>query len=313
MRRRIVLVSIVCCSLSSTAFAQSSTIRLTVPIEPEIYSDPRGTSWQTLSADGAIAMFVSMSSKLVPGDTNRTGTNTGTDVFIRDIPAQSTRRIMGAGGAQPNGDATYAAMTRDARYVFFVSTATNLVANDPNGTVPSVFRHDVQTGETIILSGVIPYYFHISGDGRFMTYRSGTTDYLHDLTTGVRTEFITNTAIGESALNQDGSIIAFEGILVPGFSFNGFKQIYVRDRTRGTSELISKRADGQGANGTSSVPVISADGRYVAFQSAASNLVPNDTNGVEDILSTTGRPDRRRASASRRRGPSARRARSRQP
>jgi Tol biopolymer transport system component len=284
-----------CLGLSSIAFAQSSTTRLTVPIVPEVYSDGGTISYPALSADGTVAMFLSPSTKLVPGDTNRTGAIVGTDVFIRDIAARTTRRLMGVGAVQPNGDASYAAMTRDGRYVFFVSTATNLVANDPNGAVPSVFRHDLQTDTTVMLANVLTNYFHISGDGRFMTYRQGTTDYLHDLTTDVRTEFIINTTIGESALNQDGSIIAFEGILVPGFSFNGFMQVFVRDRTRGVYELISKRADGQGANSASSAPVISADGRYVAFQSAASNLVPDDTNGVPDVFlhdRTTGQTTR---------------------
>src|SRR5262245_28865189 len=110
--RRTALFSFVGFWLSSIAFAQSSTIRLTVPIVPEIHSDRGDASSPTLSADGTIAMFLSASAKLVPGDTNRSGSNVGTDVFIRDIAARTTSRIMGVGGEQPNGDALYAAMTR---------------------------------------------------------------------------------------------------------------------------------------------------------------------------------------------------------
>ena len=293
MRHRIVLLSFVYCCFSSTASAQSSTTRLTVPIVPEVYSDHGGAAYPALNADGTTAMFLSDNAKLVPGDTNRSGAVLGTDVFIRDIAAQTTRRIMGVGGVQPNGDATYAAMTRDAQYVFFVSTATNLVANDPNGTVPSVFRHAVHTGSTVLLADVLTNFFSISGDGRFIAYRQGATDYIRDLTTNVATAF--DVSVINPALSDDGSVVAFESALVPGFAFNGFTQIFVRDRTRGVYELISKRADGQGANGTSSVPVISADGRYVAFQSAASNLVPNDTNGVPEVFlhdRTTGQTTR---------------------
>jgi hypothetical protein len=293
MRHRIVLLSVVYCCLSSTAFAQGSTIRLTVPIEPEIHSDRGGVAYPALSADGNIAVFLSDNAKLVPGDTNRTGAILGTDVFIRDIAAQTTRRIVGVGGVQPNGDASYAVVTRDAQYVFFVSSATNVVPNDPNGTVPSVFRHDLQTGSTVLLADVLTNFFSIGGDGRFIVYRQGATDYIRDLTTNVATAF--DVSVINPTLSDDGSVVAFESALVPGFAFNGFTQIFVRDRTRGVYELISKRADGQGANSTSAAPVISADGRYVAFLSAAGNLVPNDTNGVPDVFlhdRTTGQTTR---------------------
>ncbi len=86
-------------------------------------------------------------------------------------------------------------------------------------------------------------------------------------------------------INGDGSVIAFSsraGNLVPDDT-NGIEDVFVADRTAGTIELISRGLDGP-ANGASSFPRVSADGRYVVFQSRASNLVEGDENGTSDIF-----------------------------
>jgi len=82
----------------------------------------------------------------------------------------------------------------------------------------------------------------------------------------------------------DGRLILFTSRatnLYPG-DFNGMSDVFVRDRYTGQIELISRSADGGSANGSSSGESISSNGRYVSFRSAASNLVPFDTNGVGD-------------------------------
>ena len=73
--------------------------------------------------------------------------------------------------------------------------------------------------------------------------------------------------------------------LVPGDT-NGISDIFVYDRQTDTIQRVSVAADGTQGNGNSMCPSISADGRYVAFDSDASNLVPGDTNGVNDVFVT---------------------------
>ena len=91
----------------------------------------------------------------------------------------------------------------------------------------------------------------------------------------------------ESAISSNGRFVAFESKasnLVPGDT-NGKSDIFVHDRQTGSTEMVSTDSSGiQGNNGGCFIPVISADGRYVAFESEASNLVPGDTNGMTDVF-----------------------------
>jgi TolB protein len=103
------------------------------------------------------------------------------------------------------------------------------------------------------------------------------------------------------ALSRDGGVVAFESTATnldpahPLGPCNPFAdpatlqttsctQVYVRDRSRHTTELISHSASGSSGDASALQPSISADGRYVAFSSAATNLVPGDTNGVSDVF-----------------------------
>ncbi|MGH3115296.1 MAG: TolB family protein, partial [Gaiellaceae bacterium] len=87
-------------------------------------------------------------------------------------------------------------------------------------------------------------------------------------------------------VSADGRYVAFESVatnLVPGDT-NGARDVFVRDRTAGTTVRVSVDGGGAQANSSSRTPAISADGRYVAFASAANNLVAGDTNGQEDVF-----------------------------
>jgi Tol biopolymer transport system component len=87
-----------------------------------------------------------------------------------------------------------------------------------------------------------------------------------------------------AGISADGRYVAFESVasnLVPGDA-NAASDIFVRDRNNGATERVSLSGSGQQANGDSYGSAISADGRYVAFRSQASNLVSGDTNGVLD-------------------------------
>jgi Tol biopolymer transport system component len=95
-----------------------------------------------------------------------------------------------------------------------------------------------------------------------------------------------NNYSGPSAISADGRYVAFESLasnLVAGDT-NGVQDVFVRDQVNGYTTRVSIATGGAQANGGSSGASISADGRYVAFQSDAGNLVPGDTNGAPDVF-----------------------------
>ena len=89
-----------------------------------------------------------------------------------------------------------------------------------------------------------------------------------------------------SSISANGRFVAFSSIasnLVEGDT-NGTEDIFVRDLVTGITERVNISPSGEQANGDSSAPSVSADGRYVAFASFATNLVDNDTNGQGDVF-----------------------------
>jgi Tol biopolymer transport system component len=206
-----------------------------------------------VSADGRYIAFSSQASNLVAGDTNGVE-----DVFIRDRQTRVTQRVsVRTGGVQGNaasgGYQSRIAMNADGRYVAFYSDASNLVNGDTNGT-GDIFVHDRQTGVTQRVS--------------------------------VRSGGLQASAFGSPSISADGRYVAFESgatNLVEGDT-NGFSDIFVHDRQTALTERVSLSVNNSQANSASRSPAISADGRYVAFESPASNLVAGDTNGVWDVF-----------------------------
>ena len=161
---------------------------------------------------------------------------------------------MATDGTQANGDSASPAISADGRYVAFGSDASNLVPGDTNGT-SDVFVRDLRSGTTQRVS--------VATDG---TQANGDSD--------------------SPAISADGRYVAFASYasnLVPGDT-NGTADVFVRDLRSGTTRRVSVATDGTQANGDSGSPAISADGRYVAFESDASNLVPGDTNHCVDVF-----------------------------
>ncbi len=261
-----------------------------------------------ISADGRYVAFGSEATNLVPGDSNGTW-----DVFVHDRQTgQTTRVSVDSAGGQANDQSTHCAISDDGRYVAFSSEATSLVPGDANGVV-DVFLHDRQTGETARVSvddagnegdgnSSRPA---LSGDGRYVAFESwasnlvagdtnGATDiFVHDRQTGetarVSVDGAGNQASGACALadiSADGRHVAFSSSasnLIPDDT-NGRCDVFVHDRETGETTRVSVDSSGTQSNGLSEFPAISGDGRYVAFQSVASNLVPGDTNGDMDIF-----------------------------
>jgi hypothetical protein len=156
-------------------------------------------------------------------------------------------------GAEADGASGAPSISADGRYVAFESVATNLVDGDSNGSV-DVFVHDRQTGETVLVSldrdgaqgSFGSSHPGISADGRFIVFRSG------------------------SKLAPDDT--------------NASSDVYLRDSAAGTTRLVSTSYDDRMVNDASDHPCVSPDGRFVVFESRASNLVVHDTNGVQDIF-----------------------------
>jgi cold shock CspA family protein len=264
-----------------------------------------------LSADGQIVAFTSDASNLVAGDNNGM-----TDVFVHDRTTGSTERVsVDSSGAEGDGNCFSVAMSADGMVVAFASGSTNLVAGDTNG-VTDVFVHDRTTGTTERVSvrsngaegNGASFAPAISADGLTVAFASdattliatdanGVTDvFVHDRTTGVtkRVSISTGGAAGNKpsgashgpALSANGQLVIFESDatnLVVGDT-NGATDIFVRDTAANTTERDSVDSAGSQGKDNSPAAAISADGRMVAFQSSAANLIASDTNKVADIF-----------------------------
>jgi Tol biopolymer transport system component len=272
-------------------------------------ADGKSTS-PIISPDGRWVAFESEATNLVPGDTNGVR-----DVFVRDRLAGTTQRVsVSSTGEQGNGVSAYSAITPDGRFVAFDSEATNLVPGDTNGYA-DVFLCDRQAGTTervSISSGgeqansqsVRPA---ISADARFVAFWSSATDLVPGDTNGYTDAFLRDRQVGATErvnvssegiqanadwgfsgpvvrLSADGRFLAFPSAadnLVPGDT-NGVNDMFLRDRQAGTTERVSLSSAGDQENDVCSAVDLSSDGRFVAFTSFASNLVPGDTNGTWD-------------------------------
>jgi Tol biopolymer transport system component len=255
-----------------------------------------------ISADGRFVAFYTQS-KLVPGDTGNFP-----DVYVRDRAAESTRRVS-VDSSEAEGGGFEPAMSADGRYVAFVSWA-QLVRGDTNG-FHDVYVRDMAAGTTRRVSvsshaaqgngdsgGFGDSRPSISADGRYVAFSSAASNLVHgdrndvadvfvrDLTAGrthrvsVSSREVQGNGIDGSyapSISAAGRYIAFFSWatnLVPGDTTEG-RDVFVRDLATGTTSRVSvNSAEVQADSDTFQPPVISGDGRYVAFQSGASNLAP---------------------------------------
>lgn len=202
-----------------------------------------------ISFDGGAITFDSAADDLTLNDTN--GWN---DVFVWSRLTNSISCVsIASSGAQANERSEDAVISPDGRFVAFTSFAFNFIPGDTNS--PDVFVRDLQTGQlTWCSSGLAgafadqpSYVTSISGDGRFVCFWGGATN------------------------------------LVPGDT-NGVWDVFVFDRVLGTTTRASVGTTGTQGNGQSNSGRISSDGRCIAFQSAATNLVVPDANlSVQDV------------------------------
>ncbi|GIU84056.1 MAG: hypothetical protein KatS3mg008_0831 [Acidimicrobiales bacterium] len=268
-----------------------------------------GDSYEPMiSPDGRFVAFTSYASDLVPGDTNGTG-----DVFVRDVVSGVTSLVsVDRFGGQADGSSFKPALSADGRFVAFYSAASDLVPGDTNGA-QDVFVRDVVSGVTSLVSvdrfggpaDANSDRAFVSADGRFVAFESYASDLVSGDTNGVRDVFVRDVVSGVTSLvsvdrfggpadqtsfgasvSADGRFVAFVSYasdLVPGDT-NGAPDVFVRDVVSGVTSLVSVDRFGGPADGESFGASVSADGRFVAFRSSASDLVEGDTNGVIDVF-----------------------------
>lgn len=221
-------------------------------------------------------------------------------------------RVSMRSAAQANGDSDAPALSTDGRLVVFASEASNLAQGDTNG-YPDIFVHDRASGKTARVSinsrgvrGNGPSFDPaISADGRIIAFTSTATTFVAGDTNSVEDVFVrdltmrttmrvsvssyggeANGASGQAVLSADGRLVAFTSHatdLTPDDE-NGMADIFVHDRLAGLTMRVSVSTAGEAANWPSSHPALTPDGRYIAFQSSASNLAAGDENYAEDIF-----------------------------
>ncbi len=191
-------------------------------------------------------------------------------------------------------------ISANGRYVAFRSAADNLVAGDSYG-YQDIFLHDIGTGTTTRVS--VDYAGNefvgdsrdpaINADGRYVAFRVLTEIFLHDTQAGTSTQVSVDSAGNSSNgdnfypdISADGTKIVFysNATNLVSSDTNGVIDIFLHDTGSGTTTRISMGHDGSEADGNSIYPAISADGKFVAFESDATNLVTGDTNGKTDIF-----------------------------
>jgi hypothetical protein len=234
-------------TFGAAALAQETT---RVSVDSSGAEGNLGSSSLVLAANGLVIAFQSDATNLVTADTNHFG-----DVFVHDRSAGTTERVsIDSSGREANGFSYVNSISANGRWVAFTSEATNLVAADQNHVIDAFLR-DRSTG---------------------------TTERISVGTSGQEG----NGSSGWASLAADASAIAFTSLasnLVAGDA-NSTWDVFVRDRVTGTTIRVSVDSSGAEGNGASQLGALSADGKVVAFESTASNLVASDNAGMRDVF-----------------------------
>jgi Tol biopolymer transport system component len=269
-----------------------------------------------VSADGRFVAFESFASNLHPDDPDTTD-----DVFVRDLQANTTTlvsRAAGAAGAKGNDSSLRPAVSADGRFVAFASRASNLHPDDGDDT-RDVFVRDLEANTVTLVSRAagatgakgngVSFAPAVSADGRFVAFDSRASNlhpddgddirdvFVRDLVAGTVT--LVSRAAGATGANGNGDsfapAVSADGRFVAFGSFasnldpddgDTTVDVFVRDLQANTVTLVSRAAGATGDKGNASsfAPAVSADGRFVAFDSRASNLHPDDGDDIRDVF-----------------------------
>src|SRR5918995_684925 len=216
-------------------------------------SEAQADNWSagpSISSDGRFVAFESEASNLVANDTNGF-----IDAFVHDLQTGATERVsVNSSGKQGNLESGFPSIRSDGRFVAFQSLASDLVANDTNNA-PDIFVRDRQGGTTERAS---------------VSSSEAQADGFN----------------GRLSISSDGRFVAFESEAsnLAANDTNNIRDAFVRDLWMGSTQRVSIESSGKQGNLNSYDPSISSDGRFVAFESEASNLVAKDTNNTGDVF-----------------------------
>lgn len=204
----------------------------------------------SISGNGELVAFESYAANLVENDRNQ-----AFDIFVRNIRKATTERVsLSSSGEESDGDCFSPQISESGRFVAYDSYASNLVGNDTN-YVSDIFVFDRKTKTTERVS--VSSLGEEANDSSFL-----------------------------SAVSSNGRYIVFisDATNLVANDSNGYRDVFVHDRRTGFTTRVSVSSSGIESDGDSYPPVISGNGRYVAFPSSAANLVADDRNDAVDVF-----------------------------
>ncbi len=214
----------------------------------------------TVSLDGRYVAFTSYASDLVPNDNNTTSIwiRDGLDVFLYDRQTGGFSRVsLTHSGDEIKGN-SIGGISPDGQFIVFLSNGQEIIKGETNGPLyPAIYMRNWQTGE------------------------------IERLTYGIESaNAFPNGALGGISMSADNRYIVFdaEASNLVQHDLNGVLDVFMLDRQSGIVKRISQSTTGGNGNGLSAKARISTNGEVIVFHSEASNLVPNDTNGVMDVF-----------------------------
>jgi Tol biopolymer transport system component len=303
VRRRVWFVLVVlgvAVGIGVPAGAASEAVTVRVSVASAGVQADDASSSPSVSDDGSLIVYMSITSNLVPGDTNGY-----VDVFAYEVATGRVERISVDGnGGQANYHCWNPVVSSDGSTIVYESFASNLVPGDTNGYV-DVFAYEVATGRVELISVDGGFRPSVSSDGSVIVYESSTSNavpgdtndsndvFAFDVATGV-TSRISVDSHGTQAngyshrpmVSSDGSTIVYESSasnLVPGDT-NERTDVFAYDMATGVTSLVSVDSAGNQANEPSWNPAVSGDGSIIVYNSYSSNLVAGDSNGFEDVF-----------------------------
>lgn len=301
LARKTVALFIVAGAFAGAATAAGMTEQVSVS-SSGVEENAASAGRPAISADGNLIAFTSAATNLVPGVTSGRE-----NVYLHSRSGGGIELVsVTPSGREPNGASSEPALSADGRYVAFQTAATDLVAGGPAAEVV-VYDRFAHTATAVSVDGKKAADGEnpsISDDGRYVAFQSNNPNlaapkatgnppyiYVRDLAkqkTVLASVSSTGKPVGDfnqnPAISGNGRYVAFQSNNVPGTT-NGSSDVFVHDLQTGSTVLVSVDSAGAPADrGSASDPSISDDGRYVAFDAAAQNLVPNDTNQAQDVF-----------------------------
>ncbi len=293
-----------------------ATTSLAVPVGAgavESEPQPDGVSYApAVSADGRWVAFVSEASNLLGGDPGA-DPNGFADIFLVDTQT-STIRLVSRAGAPADGDSLDVDISANGRYVVFETFATNIVPGDANGADGDIVLFDAETGGLSLVSrrgaaGVqgddVSFAPTISADGTKVAFGSRATNLVGNDTNGKADIFVRDVVTGVTSrvstdsTGRQANNTSFDATIAPGGGFvalsslasnlvsgdkNGARDVFWKNLSTGKMMRASVTNGEREASSSSGLEDISANGRWVVFNSSASNLVKGDDNNKGDVF-----------------------------